>query len=410
MKLLLYGLNYAPEVTGIGKYSGEMCEWLLGSNTNNEIKVVTAPPYYPAWEVSSEYKNWFGVESLNGVDVYRAPLFVPKSPTTLTRILHLLSFSLSSLVQLTKLVSWRPHVVVNVVPTLFTTFNAWVFSRLTGSKLIVHIQDFEGDAMFGLGMAQKGLLPKIWNRLELFLLRRADMVSTISNAMIANAHKKGIEPSKTCLIPNWSELDRFQNVNESHVIKLRENLAIPFEKKVILYSGNIGKKQGLGLILDLAELKKDQDDWVFVIVGEGAAKNELVDLAEVRELKNVLFYPLQPYESLPALLSLADVHLVIQSPGVADAVLPSKLTNILAVGGNAVITTHEKTEMGLMAAKFKGICVAVKPEDSESLLTGIEHALKMKRPNQIAIEYSQKNLSKNQILKKFETTVLSLIN
>jgi colanic acid biosynthesis glycosyl transferase WcaI len=55
MKIRLYGLNFAPELTGIGKYTGEMAAWLAARG--HEVRVVTAPPYYPAWKVSEGFKN-----------------------------------------------------------------------------------------------------------------------------------------------------------------------------------------------------------------------------------------------------------------------------------------------------------------------------------------------------------------
>jgi len=95
MKIIFYGLNYAPELTGIGKYSDEMAECLV--EQGHEVRVVTAPPYYPEWKVSKGYaSNWYAKENINGVEVWRCPLYVPVSPSGLKRIIHLASFALSS--------------------------------------------------------------------------------------------------------------------------------------------------------------------------------------------------------------------------------------------------------------------------------------------------------------------------
>ena len=56
MKILLYGVNYSPEITGIGKYTGEMCDWLV--DRGNIVRVVTAPKYYPAWKIDSQFSAW----------------------------------------------------------------------------------------------------------------------------------------------------------------------------------------------------------------------------------------------------------------------------------------------------------------------------------------------------------------
>ena len=91
MKILLYGLNYAPEAVGTGRYSGELGAWLAAQG--HRVRVIAAPPYYPAWRVSAGAKRWWRRETLEGVRVTRVPLYVPRRPRGLTRMLHLGSFA-----------------------------------------------------------------------------------------------------------------------------------------------------------------------------------------------------------------------------------------------------------------------------------------------------------------------------
>ncbi len=89
MRILIYSANFAPEPTGVGKYSGEMAAWLVGEG--HEVRVIAAPPYYPAWRIARGYR-WppFRRENYAGADVRRAPIWVPKSPGGIKRMLHLL--------------------------------------------------------------------------------------------------------------------------------------------------------------------------------------------------------------------------------------------------------------------------------------------------------------------------------
>lgn len=155
-------------------------------------------------------------------------------------------------------------------------------------------------------------------------------------------------------------------------------------KKIILYSGNIGEKQGLENVIEAAARLKGHP-WLFAIVGQGGGKARLEKMVSERGLDNVKFFPLQPYEALPALLTLGDCHLVIQKRGAADAVLPSKLTNILAVGGNAVITAEESTELGQLCLNEPGIAVCVEPESVDALTSGIERALALPTNNTVHV-------------------------
>jgi len=94
MKILVYGINYSPELTGIGKYTGEMVEWM--TSQGHEVRVITAPPYYPVWKVHPDYSAWKYKKEQGKATVWRCPLYVPKQPSTLKRLLHLGSFALSS--------------------------------------------------------------------------------------------------------------------------------------------------------------------------------------------------------------------------------------------------------------------------------------------------------------------------
>jgi colanic acid biosynthesis glycosyl transferase WcaI len=92
---LLLGLNFAPELISVGKYTAEFASWL--SERGHQVRVITAPPYYLDWRVGRGYASWrYRREIVAGADILRCPLWVPDEPTPVKRILHLLSFALSS--------------------------------------------------------------------------------------------------------------------------------------------------------------------------------------------------------------------------------------------------------------------------------------------------------------------------
>jgi colanic acid biosynthesis glycosyl transferase WcaI len=139
---LIYGINYSPELTGIGKYTGEMAAWL--SEQGHDVQVVTAPPYYPEWRIGEGYSGrWFRSERLAGVRVLRCPLWVPPQPGGLKRLAHLLSFALSSIPAVLWSLRRRPEVIIVVAPAFFCAPAAWLAASLYGAKCWLHIQDFE---------------------------------------------------------------------------------------------------------------------------------------------------------------------------------------------------------------------------------------------------------------------------
>ncbi|HAT6804206.1 colanic acid biosynthesis fucosyltransferase WcaI [Citrobacter amalonaticus] len=401
MRILVYGINYSPELTGIGKYTGEMVEWM--AREGHDVRVITAPPYYPQWKVGERYSAWRYRREEGDATVWRCPLYVPKQPSTLKRLLHLGSFALSSFFPLMAQRRWKPDRIIGVVPTLFCTPGMRLLAKLSGARTLLHIQDYEVDAMLGLGLAGNGKTGKVAQLATAFErsgLHNVDNVSTISRSMMNKAQAKGVAAEKVIFFPNWSEVARFQNVNDDEVISLRQQLGLPDDKKIILYSGNIGEKQGLENVIAAAEQLREQP-LIFAIVGQGGGKARLEKMARERGLHNVLFFPLQPYEALPALLKMGDCHLVVQKRGAADAVLPSKLTNILAVGGNAVITAEPETELGQLCDRYAGIAVCVEPESVDALVAGVTMALAMPKNNTVAREYAERTLDKENVLRQF---------
>ena len=397
-------MNYAPERIGVGKYTTEMAEWLQGRG--HQVRVVTAPPYYPAWDMSAGYRGWsYSRESLRGVEVFRCPLWVPATPNGFRRLLHLLSFAVSSLPIMLRQIFWRPDVVFVIEPTLFCAPCALATARLANTKAWLHIQDFEVEAFFGLGFGSGGIVKKCVNAVEGWLMRRFDRVSSISRQMVARLSAFGITEGRISIFPNWVDTDRIRPGVRGRAF--REEWGLGPDRKIALYAGSMGNKQGLEMVLETARaLQNGGPDILFLLVGEGPAKEGLVKRANKLGLRNVLFKPLQPPEDLPALLALAEVHLVVQKTGGAEAFMPSKLTGILAAGGTAIITADEDTELGRLVRNNPGIAVLVPPENQrlfqEALRTELSKIKNGAGINLVARNYAERDLATDGILSQFE--------
>lgn len=397
MRILINSINYSPELTGIGKYTGEMAEWL--AEQGHEIKVITAPPYYPAWRVSEGYfAEWYRWENLAGVRVWRCPLWVPASPTGLTRILHLASFALSSFpLMLWHGLVWRPNVVFVIEPPLFCAPAAWMAARLGGARAWLHVQDFEVDAAFDLGILRSRKLRAAVLAVERWLLRRFDTVSSISERMVDRLAAKGVDGAKRMLFQNWVDTEAIRPLG--NVDSFRQELGIPEGVYILLYSGNMGEKQGLEVLIETARLLSDHRDILFMICGEGASKHKLMEMAG--GLANVKFLPLQPIDRLNELLNLADVHLLPQRADAEDLVMPSKLTAILASGRPVVATVREGTQI---ANVVRDCGIVVNPGDAVGMRDAITDLVKDadKRANlgKAGRDFALNNWNKDHVLSK----------
>ena len=411
MRILVYGINFAPELTGIGKYTGEMAAWL--ASRGHEVRVVTAPPYYPGWAVEAGFRNWWkgshGVlhSAPNHVSgsllVWRCPLWVPSQPGGLNRLLHLASFALSSLPVMLRQVIWRPNVVWVVEPALFCAPTAVLVARLCGAKAWLHVQDFEVDAAFGLGLLKGHRVRRCVAAAERWLMRRFDMVSTISLRMHQRLLDKGVAKAKAVLALNWVNMADFARPSPEGVAEYRRELNIGEGAVVALYSGNMGGKQGLEVLADVARLCPAV---AFVFCGSGAGRADLV--ARCAGLFNVKFLDLQPAERLPVLLSTADIHLLPQKAEAADLVMPSKLTGILASARPVVASAHVGTEL---ATVVQACGLVVPPADAgafaKAVLRLAGNLLLREQLGAAGFLYAQEHLDRDAVLGKFEAHLKS---
>lgn len=402
MKILLYSVNYAPEPTGIGKYSGEMAVWLAAQG--HDVRVVCAPPYYPSWKVVEEYA-WppYRREMLDRVQILRCPLWVPHQPGGFARVLHLLTFALSSLPVMLYQILWRPEVVMTVAPALVCAPAGWLTAKICGAKSWLHIQDFEVDVAFQMGLLKGNLLKKWIMGLESLLLRRFDVISSISGRMLERLGQKGVVRERISFFPNWVDISHV--FPPDSVSSYRTELGIAPETVVLLFSGSLGGKQGLLVIPQTARLLAHRKDLLFVVCGDGVMKPQIEVAAA--QLPNVLMLPLQPFARLGELLGFADIHLLPQSPDAADLVLPSKLSGMLASGRPVIATCHEGTEI----ASVVSICgIVVPPEDAVSMAAAVEkladdEMLRRKLGAQ-ARHFAEENLARDAVLGKLEKQLL----
>jgi colanic acid biosynthesis glycosyl transferase WcaI len=397
LRILVYGLNFAPEPVGIGKYTGEMVEWL--SARGHEVRVVTAPPYYPQWKIRQDYKGkgYHREKFVHGTTVWRVPLWVPKKPRGFSRILHLASFALSSAPIAIVQTFWKPDIVFSVEPTFFAAPIALFAARLAGAKAWLHVQDFEVDAAFELGILPHQAASAALAIEESFM-RRFDRVSTISAKMMEGLLHKGVAAKRAVSFPNWVDIEYLHPVEGES--ELRRTLGLS-HKTVVLYSGNLGKKQGLELLAPLAQACEDVPDLHFIFCGEGAYREQLE--RDTARSTNVTLLPLQPIEKLNDLLNTADIHLLPQRAGAADLVMPSKLGGMLASGRPVIAMAHVGTQI---ATVLEGVGLIVPPEDVDELAAAVrllatdpQRRIEMGRA---AREYAVSHLGRDQILHQFE--------
>ena len=399
-RILVIGINCFPELTGIGKYSGEMVQWL--AENGYDTTMVTTPPYYPNWKVQKPYSgNWYVKEHhTNNLTLYRCPLYVPVNPSGLKRMIHEVAFFASAFFVIVKLLFEEKHdLIFAVAPPFLIGFLALFYRFFKGGKIVYHIQDLQIDAAKELEMLSPWMFGVLfW--MERFILKHVNFVSSISEGMLSKIRNK-VQRS-VLFFPNWVDTESFYPLDDREVLK--QKWGYQLTDTVVLYSGSIGEKQGLDSLIRIAQQLQYKPNIQFIICGTGPYKEELMRLAKAAALTNMKFLPLQDYAVFNEFLNMADIHLVLQKANASDLVMPSKLTAILSVGGLALATASPGTTLHDVIDKYK-MGIVITPEDeiklAKTILSISESDQNETREN--ARAYAIQFLNKHNILSKIMT-------
>lgn len=405
MRILIHGMNHAPEFTGVGRYTGEIAAYLAARG--HEVCVVTAPPHYPAWRAAEGYSaGGWSRETLDGAEVYRCPLYLAREMRGVKRAFAALSFALSSApVVIWQALRRRPQVVLALEPTLLGAPFAVLAGRLVGARVVLQVQDLEVDAAFAMGHLKGGVLADMAGGFERVVRRAFDRVITISNRMAGRIAAKGVAADRVVVIRNWVDVAKVRPLGRPSTY--RAELGLADGVFVALYAGALGAKQGVGLLIEAARRLKDRSDIVLVVAGDGPMRGMLE--AAAADLPNLTFLPFQPEARFNEFLGLADVHLMPQEKGAADLMLPSKLGGMLASGRPILVTADEGTEL----SDFLGdAAVCTPPGDVEAMAAALTamadtpDSVQNSTRGEAARLVLARSLSKDEGLRAFEAALL----
>ncbi len=300
-------------------------------------------------------------------------------------------------------IPWRPDVVLLIEPTLFCSPQTLCVARLSGAAAWLHVQDFEVDVAFELKDFSSSALKRSIQMVERFLMRKFNRVSAISDRMVERLPSKGVDPIRTVLFPNWVNASEIYPLSVAN--SLRKELGVSETAIVALYSGNMGLKQGLNLLIEASRQLVSRPDIVFVLCGDGPYRDTLTKMAS--DVANVRFVPLQPTSRLNELLNMADIHLLPQVGGAADLVMPSKLTGILASGKPVVATVEEGAQLANLLVG-RGLCT--RPGDATAFAAAVvrladHRELRLRMGNE-GRKYAITHMNYDQILTRFESLLL----
>ena len=345
MRIIVWGINYAPEITGIAPHNVALCEFLHAQGV--DVEMVTTFAYYPAWRKRPEDRHLlFRTDVIDGVPVHRCWHFVPERVSAWKRIIHEATFVLTSTLRALSLK--RADVYVIASPPLLLGMAAALATALKGAPFVFHVQDLQPDAAVGLGMLRAGWFTRALYWLEAFAYKQATRVSGISDEILDAFRRKGVPEEKLILFPNGVEIPTDAQIPATGAFRAKNGFAA--DDFLAVYAGNLGVKQGLDLLLDAADKLRGNPKIRIVLCGDGAERASLAQEIADRSLTNVSMLPLQFGIDYKELLVDADVSLITQQSGSGNAFFPSKLLVTLAYGSPVVTVADEESALARAVA------------------------------------------------------------
>lgn len=363
MKILLVTMYYHPEPVAIPHDLAAALQ-----QRGHEVTVVTGFPNYPSGEVYAGYRmrpwQW---EKIDEVDVLRVPFFIDRSSSALRRIISFMSYTFMASVLALCLLK-RPDVIWSYqlgLPGVFIS----VFKR---APLVHEVQDLWPEWGKTAEMGLRGWLYGLLDHQERFVYRYARAIITISNGFKRILIAKKVPDDKITLIPNWANEKNFRPIAQETELGEREGLVGRFN---VMYVGNIGTAQALGVVLDAAEALRDKPAIQFVLYGAGIERENLLADVHKRQLSNVRLPGGRPQSEIARYIAFADALFIHLRNDPAYAItIPSKTYAYLA-SGRPILVAASGDVADLISSLEAGIVCP--PEDSASLAQAVRQLYEM---------------------------------
>lgn len=354
--VLMISPYYRPEPIGSGPFCGDLAEAF--STTGRHVNVLTTRPSYPRNAVYESYQDGSqDRQSLNGVDIQRVAIHERSGTSVLSRLLTETSFAMNAARVLWRWNHATPPVVIALCPSVFSVLLATT-QRRRRTRCIALVHDIQSGIAKGLGMAS-GTAVTVLRRLERIAFNRCDLIIVLSEEMRSQLRQLGVH-RPIQVHPIWVDTDA-----------ITATAPRPGPARTALYSGNLGRKQGLTQLIEAAdELARRKSEITVRLRGNGSERPMLEQEIRSRALANVELCDLIPADRISAALAEGDIHLVPQDPAAADYAVPSKIYGIMAAARPFVATANPGSTLWKLQAECRAF-LCVSPNDPVALANAV---------------------------------------
>jgi glycosyltransferase involved in cell wall biosynthesis len=244
------------------------------------------------------------------------------------------------------MVKYRNHEVLFIsVPPM-----GYLLNLILPHKFSMIIWDIYPDVFKITGMKENHIVYRIWSKLNKKSFKKAYRLFTIGDIM-SELLEKYVNKDKIIVQPIWSIFGKSERIDRNKNIFIQKHKI--HNKFIIQYSGNIGLTHNVEVLVDLADILKNNHNILFQIIGRGPRKDHLKKLVEEKKLPNCMFLPFQSDEMFPYSISAADIGVVILDESTSKGSVPSKSYNLMSLGIPSLYIASEDSQLSVYAKKFE---------------------------------------------------------
>ena len=365
MRILFLTHYFHPEGNAPATRVYEMCRRFV--KLGFEVDVVTGAPNVPSGVVYPGYRNrWRSRETVAGIDTLRVWTYVAPNKGTVRRILNYLSFCASA--TLAGLGRRRPDLVIATSPQFFCGWAGVFVSRLRRVPFVLEIRDLWPESIVAVGAMRPSRLLRALAWLERRMYAAATRIVTVAASYQRQLEARGVAAARISVIPNGVDLAMFDPAIDGAALRAR---FAPNGEFLCSYVGTIGMGCGLAVVLRAARLLRERGrrDVVWLLVGDGAVREELEQQAREAGLESVVFTGRLPKAEMPGVLAASDACLVhLARRELFTTVLPSKIFEASAME-KPIVLGVEGFAAELVSQAGAGLCI--EPENEVQLVDAV---------------------------------------
>lgn len=245
----------------------------------------------------------------------------------------------------------KPDMILVVTNPPLAPFITWLIARTRHIPYHVLVYDLYPEVLVHSGILhESSRVCRVWKKLNVEMFGSARKVFTLGNSML-DAVSHYVAGQKIQVIHNWADSDYIKPVPRAENPFIRRHKLD--DKKIVLYSGNMGLTHDLESVIEAASTLKHLKNLQFIMIGEGGKRGRLEEMARGHGLTNALFLPFQDAESFPYAMAAADIGIVTLGDGFGGSAVPSKTYTIMAAGVCLLAITPEASEVSRLVMEYR---------------------------------------------------------